>query len=274
MPQNYYCLVAGLPNITLDDTKLSYGTTDFLSDMEEYVDKDNYKHFNLFKYKIDNENLFRAMIQHSHDFIEGGVYNQVEIEEALEEPINVVDYIKEFIIEYHDEEFDNEVDKKRLTQLYYDFILTNKNEFVREWFEMELNFKNIFSALNCRKYELPVEDELIDFNHVSGAIAKNSSRDFGLSAEYPYIEQLLTIFEIEDLLQREKAIDLIKWNWLDESTFFNYFTIEKLISYYIKLEMIERWIGLDPATGKELFEKFIKDLETGYEFPEEFKGKK
>jgi hypothetical protein len=95
-----------------------------------------------------------------------------------------------------------------------------------------------------------------------------------LSAEYPYVEQLLSIYAIEDLLQREKAIDMLKWNWLDEGTFFNYFTVEKLISYYIKLEMIERWISLDPETGKEMFEKLIKDLESGYEFPEDFNGKK
>ena len=53
MPQNYYCLVAGLPNITIDDTKLSYGAADFLSDMEEYVGKDNFEYFKLFKYKIN-----------------------------------------------------------------------------------------------------------------------------------------------------------------------------------------------------------------------------
>ncbi len=274
MPQNYYCLVAGLPNITIDDTKLSYGSADFLSDMEEYVGKDNFKYFKLFKYKIDNENLFKAMIKHTHDFISGGEYSQEEIDEAIEEPVNVAEYMNEFITEYHDEEFDKDVDKKRLTQLYYDFILKSKNEFVSEWFEMELNFKNIFSALNCRKHELPIEGELIEFNHVSEAITKSSSRDFGLSAEYPYIDQLLSIFEIEDLLQREKAIDMLKWNWLDEGTFFNYFTVEKLISYYIKLQMIERWISLDPETGKEMFEKLINDLESGYEFPEDFKGKK
>ena len=273
MPQNYYCLVEGLPNITIDDTKLSYGAEDFLSDMEEYVGKDNFRYFKLFKYKIDNENLFKAVTKDQHGFINGGVYTQEEIDEAIEEPINMVEYIQKFITEYHDDEFDKDVDKKRLTQLYYDFILKSKNGFVREWFEMELNFKNIFSALNCRKHELPIEGELIEFNHVSEAISKSSSRDFGLSAEYPYIDQLLSIFEIEDLMQREKAIDMLKWNWLDEGTFFNYFTVEKLISYYIKLQMIERWINLDPETGKEMFEKLIKDLESGYEFPEDFKGK-
>ncbi|MBN2788620.1 MAG: DUF2764 family protein [Candidatus Delongbacteria bacterium] len=274
MPQNYYCLVAGLPNITIDDKKLSYGSADFLSDMEEFVGKDDLNYFKLFKYKIDNENVFRSIIKHSNDYVPGGVYSQEEIDEAIEDPINIVEYIQEFIKEYHDEEFDKEVDKKRLTQLYYDFILEGNNGFVRDWFEMELNFRNIFSALNCRKYEMSVDDELIDFNHVSEAISKSNTRDFGLSAEYPYIENLLQIFEIEDLMQREKAIDMLKWDWLEERTFFNYFTVEKLISYYIKLEMIERWINLDPDTGKELFEKFIKELESGYEFPEEFKRKK
>ncbi len=261
MSRNYYCLVAGLPNITLEDSKLSYGSADFLSDIKDFVHKDDFAYFEFFRYVTDNENIYRMLVGHEHKFIEGGNFGMIETEDMLEDPSGAPSYIREYIEEYNSEEFDEEVDKKRLTVLYYQCLLKSKNRFVREYFGLELNIKNIFSALNCRKYGMQTEKEIIDINNVSEAILKSSSRDFGLSGEFEAVEQLLNIFEIGDMMKREKAIDLLKWEWLETATFFNYFSIEKLIAYYIKLKMIERWISLDPATGKELFDMFIREME-------------
>ncbi|MCG2759625.1 MAG: DUF2764 domain-containing protein [Candidatus Delongbacteria bacterium] len=271
MPRNYYCLVAGLPNISFEDSKLSYSSGDFLADLREFVQKKDFKYFKLFKFKTDNENIYKVLVDHEHKFISGGSYSSDEIDEFIEDPANAVSFIREYIEEYHSEEFDEEVDKKRLTILYYQYLLDCRNDFVKGWFELELNIKNIFAALNSRKYGLQTEKEIIDVNNVSEAIAKSNSRDFGLTGELEYIEQLLSVYEIDDLLKREKAIDLLKWDWLDENSFFNYFTVEKLFAYFIKLTMIERWIKLDPKTGRELFNRFMKELEKGYQFPDEFK---
>jgi hypothetical protein len=68
--------------------------------------------------------------------------------------------------------------------------------------------------------------------------------------------------------------DLIKWKYLDENTFFHYFTIEKVIGYLIKLLLVDRWLKLDEEKGEQLFKKFISDLEKSYEFPKEFIIKK
>jgi hypothetical protein len=261
MSRNYYCLVAGLPNITFEDSKLSYGSDDLLNDLKDFVHKDDYKLFELFKLRTDNENIYKMIVGHEHKFMDGGVYNYIETEEIIDEPAKAVEYITEYIEEYNSEEFDEEVDKKRLTVLYYKYLMKTKNKFVKNWFELELNIRNLFAALNGRKFGMAVEKDIIDINSVSEAILKSTTRDFGLSSELYLTDQLISIFEIEDLLRREKAIDFLKWDWLEENTFFNYFTIEKLISYYIKLVMIERWMKLDPKTGKELFDRFIKDLE-------------
>jgi hypothetical protein len=272
MSRKYYCLVAGLPGISLEDSKLSYGSEDFLKDISEFAPKDDVL-FDLFRYKTDNENIYRTLIDREHKFIPGGVYSSGQIEEIIEEPAGAVQYLREFVEEYNSEEFDREVDRKRLTELYYGYATEHKNRFIRNWFELELNIKNIFAALNARKFGLKLEEEIIAINSTSDSILKNSSRDFGLTGGLDYIDGLISIFETEGLVKREKAIDIFKWEWLDEKTFFEYFTAEKLVSYYIKLTMIERWIKLDPQTGKELFDRFRKDLGSAYEVPAEFKKK-
>ena len=273
MSRKYYCLVAGLPNITLEDSKLSYGSEQFLSDMKEFLPAKDYGYFELFSLKTDNENVYKTLVDHDHKFISGGIYSEDELDEILEEPGKAVRYIKEFIEEYNSEEFDEEVDKKRLTVLYYEHVLSSVNGIVRKWFELELNIKNIMAALNAKKHGLNAEKDIIRANETAETILKSGSRDFGLGGELAYIEELISIFETEDLIKREKALDIFKWEWLDEMTFFEYFTVDKLISYYIKLMIVERWISLDPVTGKELFNKFIEELRNDFEFPEEF-GKK
>ena len=274
MSRKYYSLVAGLPNITLEDSKLSYGPSEFFSDMEEYAIPAHFELFRLFNLSIDNKNIYKSLVNHGQKFLEGGLYSPDEIENILSDPGDAFPYITEFVEEYRSEVFDQEVDKNRLMTLYYEFLLSHENRFIREWFELELNLNNIIAALNARKYEIDIAHEVVPANDLAELLLKNSSRDFGIGGDFEYIEQILAVFEETDLLKREKAIDLIKWEWLDDNTFFDYFTIEKLIAFYIKLRMIERWTSLDPATGKEMFEKLSKELEKGFELPDEFNKNK
>ena len=72
-------------------------------------------------------------------------------------------------------------------------------------------------------------------------------------------------------MDREKKIDLLKWNWMEDNTFFNYFTIEKIFVFLMKLEMIERWISLDKEKGNEMFRQLIGQLKDEVQIPQEFR---
>ena len=62
---------------------------------------------------------------------------------------------------------------------------------------------------------------------------------------------------------REKKIDLLKWNWLEENTFFKTFDIESVFAYLLKLEMIERWVTLDKDAGEKTFRSLVKGMKKG-----------
>ncbi|MGL5317970.1 MAG: DUF2764 family protein, partial [Bacteroidales bacterium] len=74
-----------------------------------------------------------------------------------------------------------------------------------------------------------------------------------------------------DIVERERRIDLFKWKWLSDNTFFHYFSVEVLLSYLFKLEMIQRWLILDKQTGEQMFRKIIQDLKQEVKLPDEFK---
>ena len=147
------------------------------------------------------------------------------------------------------------------------------NKFVSEWFELNLNVNNILAAMAARKYKMDVTKVSVGTNMVAEALRNSNARDFGLADDLEYFEQLTRINDTVDLVEREKKIDLLKWNWMDDNTFFNYFTIERIFVFLMKLEMIERWVSLDKEKGNEMFRKLIDQLKDEVQIPQEFRNK-
>lgn len=53
----YYCLIAGLPNISLDDSKLTYSVSEFRKELDGILTSRDKKLVDLFFLKFDNKNL-------------------------------------------------------------------------------------------------------------------------------------------------------------------------------------------------------------------------
>lgn len=92
-----------------------------------------------------------------------------------------------------------------------------------------------------------------------------------MTGEVDYFEPLLKMTEVDDLVEREKKIDILKWKWLENATFFNYFTIERIFAFLLQLEMVERWILMDKERGSKLFRQMIDSLKNDVQIPVEFR---
>jgi hypothetical protein len=149
--------------------------------------------------------------------------------------------------------------------------MASSNGFVRKWYEFNLNLNNIMTAITARKYNLDIQKVIVGTGDVANALRTSGARDWGLSQELDYFEEVARLTEEDDLSQRERKADQIRWRWLEENTFFNYFSVEKLFSYMVRLGMVERWSGLDREEGQKLFRKLIGDLKEQTEVPAEFK---
>jgi len=272
MARNYYCLVAGLPDIVIDQNKLSFTLSEFKDELKESLHPDDYRMAELLFLPYDNQNLMNLLNKWDIPFDKLGKYSQDELEENIKEPEILENYLVEFIEDFKS---DSAVSAKTdpeilMTRLYYDFGSNCGNEFLKEWFSFDKTLRNILAAYNCRKYDLPVENELIGEDDIVDTLKKSRARDFGIGGDMPYVEKVVSILENKDLLDREKGLDQLRWNFVDEQTVFNYFTVEVTLGYVIKLMIIERWLKLDVDTGREFFEKLLEDLKTSFEFPIEF----
>ena len=57
----YYCLIAGLPNIALDDSKLAYTVSGFREELDGILTSKDKRLIDLFFLKFDNANLVRFL---------------------------------------------------------------------------------------------------------------------------------------------------------------------------------------------------------------------
>ena len=277
---NYYCLVTGLPELSLEDGKLSYTVANFKTEIYPELSKADKKLVDLFYLKFDNRNLLTLLKdkEASVDTLLGNysadellsVIASIKEETAPDKKFPAYFYeFAELYLNTPDEERWGLEDK--LHGFYYNHAMKSGNPFVSAWFELNLDVNNILAAMTARKYKMDVARVPVGENFVAEALRSSNARDFGLADDLEYFEQLVRINDTIDLVEREKKIDLLKWNWMEDNTFFNYFTIEKIFVFLMKLEMIERWVSLDKEKGNELFRQLIDQLKDEVQIPQEFR---
>jgi hypothetical protein len=277
--RKYYYLIAGLPDLIPDDKKLTFSSVQLRNYLQENLHPSDFELVKLFYLPWDHENLLKLLYKEKLEWDERGNYSMDLLEQLADrkqfemlELDTFPEYLVQFLEFYHDddEDFPKSEGVKMLTEGWYNHLLASGNEFVREFAAYKMNMANIMLALNGRKHDIPFESALIGDDEVTLALKKSRSRDFGLSNEINDIENIIQIFEIDNILDRELRLDSHFWHFLDEITFFNYFTIERILAFVQKLFIAERWYMLDREKGQQIFKQLLDELQSNFEFPEEF----
>lgn len=275
----YYCLVAGLPDISLDDGKLSYSVSDFKAELYPDLSAQDRKLIDLFYLKFDNTAILKLLKNKDAVIEDKGNFSAEELLQLVEAvregdtpdkkyPSYLVNFVSQYLQLSQDELYRAD---DLLAALYYSYGMSSNNAFIASWFEFNLNLNNILAALAARKYKLEVSSVIVGTTSICEQLRTSNARDFGLNETLEYFEALQRIADIEELVEREKKVDMLKWKWLEDESFFHYFTIERIFVFLMQLEMIERWISLDKEKGNELFRKMIQDLKNEVQIPEEFR---
>lgn len=282
MSKYYYYLVAGLPELTLEDSKLSYTVADFKTELYPELSDEDKKLIDLFYLKFDNANVLKLLKDKDAAIDPRGIYSAEELAEyisLLKDGDQISDtvfpaYLSTFISEDSTSAEDDFLHEDRLAALYYEYAMKCKNKFVSSWFAFNLTMNNVLVALTARKFKLDIAPLIVGDTEVSEALRTSGARDFGLTGEVDTLDQLVKISETDELVEREKKIDQLRWNWMEEATFFDYFTIERLFVFLLQLDMIERWISLDKEKGNQLFRSIIATLKDEVQIPAEFRQNK
>ena len=195
---NYYCLVAGLPDMIFNEIKPVVSCQDFKNELAEQLQPVDFKLAELLYLNYDNQNLLNLILKKNKPFNNTGKYTQEELEEQIKEPTHIIDYMRQFIIAFYAEETSlSDLNwENKLQSFFFDFVLETKNEFLRKWFKFDMDIKNIFTAINCRKYDYNIDEHLIsvkDKNEVYENLINKTPKFDSLSDEVIYAEEILQI---------------------------------------------------------------------------------
>ena len=157
-----------------------------------------------------------------------------------------------------------------LSERYWNFVLSQKGKLLKKYAEFSLNVKNLITALNCRKYHIDIEKEVIGDSYFTKQLKTSAAKDFELSDDYPYVDTVLALFEKDNAAEREYKIDMLYWEFLDETTEHKYFTFDNVIAFTLKLMILERWSKMTTEQGKTIFRDLLERFKNEFQFDKEF----
>ena len=276
---NYYCMIAGLPDIDLQDAKPGMTVEQMREQCVEQLTSQDKKLLFYFFLHFDCINLVKLLKYPEANIDQWGNFTLEQLQDlitsATELNFNVhrfPAFMSIFAREYafNKDKADYFPEDEIAFQFLNYAIRTCPNRMMRRWYKLNLDITNILTAMLARTQGWSVGDFVKGEGEVQEMIRENKTKDFNLTHELEYIPQLMKIVEEDDPVRKEKMIDAFKWVWLDERTFFEPFSMEAVFAYLCKLQMQERWAKLDVEQGKETFQRIIDNLRGEARVPDEF----
>ena len=147
-------------------------------------------------------------------------------------------------------------DKDQIGLEFYKEALAHRIGFIREFFRFDFDVRNQkVRYLNNALGRAPEKDVL--------KLTDPEAEENGLEPEEPEFKEsakLQTILEKSDILSRERGIDDLYWDKIDELTLFDYLNFDKVLGIVVKMMIIRRWLVLDEETGRAMFKKFVDEV--------------
>ena len=147
-------------------------------------------------------------------------------------------------------------DKDQIGLEFYKEALSHRIGFIRDFFLFDLNVRNQkVSYLNQALGRDPEKDIL--------KMRDPEAEENGLEPEEPEFKEagrLQAILEGSDILSRERGIDDLYWDKIDELTLFDYLNFDKILGVMAKMMIIRRWLILDENTGRAMFKKLVDEV--------------
>jgi len=152
------------------------------------------------------------------------------------------------------------LESENLTPHFYRTIKKSKSDFLRKYFCFDLVVRNILSADTAFKTNQDPYEFIYGLGDITGIFSKGRSSISSFAAEYDFGPKLMNILEISNILDREKAIDLLRWDKATGICTYNYFDIDVILSFILKSSFVQRWARLDRKSGEQMFRQLVEEI--------------
>ncbi len=271
MAKQYYSLVAGLAELSLEADHRGFDAMALREEIAAELSERDREAFRTLYAFYDMENLI-ALLGGKPARNALGNYTVEQIAEALdaaasdrETDLPLPEWLREPIAAYKNQD-DTASDtngaplENILWEAFYRRVSDSKNPFLRGWFAFDQTLRNISAAYIARGNKWPVGEQLVGENDITHALAQSSAADFGLRGEVDYVDSIVAMLEMKNMLEKEQRLDQIRWARAEELTTFDYFNVNVLLAYLVKANIIHRWSVLDRARGEQMLRRLLSEL--------------
>ena len=268
---DYYYLVAGLREWTLDSDTKGFDVREIIDEIVDELTTSDREAVRLLYAYYDCENIIaRRTKRERHNQL--GNLTAEQITEVLDQrnysllPANVAKTVKSYV-EVDDEERDEEVTldesfERAIFEAYYRDMAASKFSFLKAWGAFDRNLRNIAAAIAAREAGRVVADVVVGDGEIVEQLKRSSAADFGLRGELPYVDSVISaVSDEKNIVEKERKIDAIRWSEAEAITVFDFFNINFILSYLVKVNIVARWTLLSPEVGREMLNRLIKELD-------------
>jgi hypothetical protein len=135
-------------------------------------------------------------------------------------------------------------DREKLTHEYYTEALNCRNAFIHDFLLYDLQLRNTKAAYLNRQLG---REEALDQMPAP-------------EMEFEGRADVLAVLEQDDILARERGLDSLLWNKIDELTQMHVLDLDVILGLVAKVMITDRWNKLDPGTGRELFRRLVQEI--------------
>lgn len=134
--------------------------------------------------------------------------------------------------------------QENLSHYFYHKAENSKNRFVAQYYALDRVIRNIQVSHLSKSNGVGGDKFILGGVDEDGAITKELSK----------------ILEMENIIEREQALDRYKWDKISEINLNHFFDIDVILEIVAKGKIVERWINMDQAKGAALFEQYVSEV--------------
>ena len=187
-------------------------------------------------------NNYEYIIASLPDITTGWKFGEKTPEDYIEEIVSLCSEKDRETIAYLMDGYNDE----KLDATFYAAALSHKDAFIREFFRFDLNVRNAKVKYLNKALGRPADKDVV-------IVPENTG-------EFEEAAALEVVLNLGDILSRERGIDDLMWEKIDNLTTFNYFDIDAILGFITKMNIVARWFRLDEQTGREMFQKLVNEV--------------
>jgi len=261
---NYYCQIAALPELKFDPLNGSVELEEFLSKVSPSLQPNHLNWLNMLLMAQGHNSVLDYFTNGTAETETTFPY-RLDWFDLKSEQFNLLPaYMQRFSEKFWQKRSDYKILEMEMGLLdeYYRYLRQSGNGFIEKWAVYELNLRNYLTAKKCEEFSISKQAQLVGSDDFVERLIEFPTNHKEIQIEWPLSAIIDEILRNDNLLNREIALDQLKWNLIDEMNLFCYFSIEIILGYTLKLIIQNRWKRIYQSEEITSYEEIYENIWT------------